>query len=143
VLGLSAPAELVNAAVRSLEEGHDSPSLRLLAGLTPTETAKAEELFDGALAELSLLRPSKRDAVMSLALATADAVSSGAMTPSEGARRIWEFTLRVPKERFPELDTFVYAASEWDDQPEDQKLLAEGVVAAAEELSPRTDSSSR
>jgi hypothetical protein len=134
VLGLAPPEEHVNAAVRTLEKGHDSPSLRLLAVLTPTETAKAEELFDSALAELSLLRPSKRDAVMSLALATAEAVSSGVITPSDGAKQVWELTLRDPKDRFPELDTFVYAASEWDDRPEDRKPFAEGIVAAAEEL---------
>jgi hypothetical protein len=134
VLGLSPPEELVNAAGRALEEGCDSPSLRLLAGLGLTERARAEELFAGALAELALPRPSKRVAVMGLARDAAKAVASGEIAPFEGAMRIWKLTLRVPKERFPELDTFVYGASEWDDRPEDRKLFAEGIVAAAEEL---------
>ena len=61
VLGLARAEELVSAAAQALEEGDDSSSLRSLAGLTTTETARAGELFDAALAELSLPRPSKRD----------------------------------------------------------------------------------
>jgi hypothetical protein len=38
------------------------------------------------------------------------------------------------REHLPELDTFIYAASEWEDRPEDQKNFAAGIVAAAHDL---------
>jgi hypothetical protein len=34
----------------------------------------------------------------------------------------------------PQLHTFVYADSEWDERPEDGNIFTEGVVAAAREL---------
>ncbi len=54
-----------------------------------------------------------------LARELAREVVDGTMAPDEGARRIWDLTLRVPGEDLPELDSFIYAASEWEERPGD------------------------
>jgi hypothetical protein len=61
-------------------------------------------------------------------------VVDGAVAPYDGAVQISELTLRVPNEKFPELDTFVYGASEWMDRPLDRWRFEEGITLAAQEL---------
>ena len=134
VLGLTPPEALPSAATAALEAGCDSPSLRALAGLTDVEVDEARSLLERALAELSLRLPSERDAVMRLAREIAAQVLEGKTSPYQGAKEIWELSLRLPGESLSDLDSFVYAASEWEDRPEDRNLFAEGIVAAAREL---------
>jgi hypothetical protein len=133
-LGLLLSEEFSDVAVLALEDGCDSPSLRILAGLTAAEADEARALFDRALAELNVCVPSKRDAVMRLARETAKELLSGAMAPHAGAKQIWELSLRIPDENLPELYSFVYAASEWEDRPEDRQVFEAGIAAAAREL---------
>ena len=130
VLGLLFSENLANVAVLALEDGCDSPSLRILAGLTAAEAGEARALFERALAEIRSEVPSKHDAVMRLARDIANGILSGMVAPGEGAKQLWDLSLRVPDEHLPELDSFVYAASEWEDCP----VFEEGVVAAAREL---------
>jgi hypothetical protein len=42
--------------------------------------------------------------------------------------------LRVPTEQIPELDPFIYAASEWEERPEDRVHFEEGIVSEARAL---------
>lgn len=133
-LGLFLSEEFADVAVLALEDGCDSPSLRILAALTTAEADEARTLFDRTLAELNLDVPSKRDAAMRLARETAKGILSGTMAPYAGAKRIWELSLRVPNENLPQLDSFVYAASEWEDRPEDRQAFEDGIAAAAREL---------
>ena len=78
--------------------------------------------------------PSKRDAVMYLAREIAKEILAGTMTAYLGAKQIWDLTLHALDADLPELDTFVYAASEWEDRPEDRVAFEEGIVASAREL---------
>lgn len=133
-LGLLLSENLADVALLALEDGCDSPSLRILAGLTAAEADEARAMFDRALVELHGAVPSKRDAVRCLARETAKEILSGTMAPYEGAKQIWELSLRIPDENLPELDSFVYAASEWEDRPEDRHVFEEGIAAAAREL---------
>ncbi len=133
-LDLLFPEDLSDAAVRALEDGCDSPSLRILAGLSVADADEARAMFDRVLAELNVSRPSKRDAVMHLAREIAKEISSRTKAPYEGAVQIWELSLRLPEENFSELDSFVYAASEWVGRPEDRHIFEDGIVAAAREL---------
>lgn len=133
-LGLLLSQEFADVGVLALVDGCDSPWLRILAGSTADEADEARDLFDRALAELNVSVPSKRDAVMRLARETAKELLSGAMAPHAGAKQIWELSLRAPDEDLPELDLFVYAASEWEDRPEDRPVFEDGVAAAAREL---------
>src|SRR5688572_31766490 len=100
-LGLVLPEDLAGVARLALEDGCDSPSLRVLAGLTTVEADEAREVFDRTLTELCLAMPSNRDAVMRLARETAKGILSGAIAPYEGAKQIWEVRLRIP-EHLPE-----------------------------------------
>lgn len=53
MLGLLPPEEIADAAVLALEDGCDTPSLRVLAGLTAAEADEASALLDRALAEFN------------------------------------------------------------------------------------------
>ncbi len=80
MLGLLLPEDLQGAAVDALEEGCDSPSLRILAGLTKAEVGEARQLFDRLLAELHVPKTSRRGAVERLARESAKEILS---------RKIW------------------------------------------------------
>jgi hypothetical protein len=134
VLGMGSPEALPGIAAAALGEGDDSPSLRALAGLTEADTEAARSLFQQALAELSVELPPAREAAVVLAKNIAKEMLGGSITPYDGAKQIWELSLRLPEEHLPEFDTFIYGASEWADRPEDQNLFAEGIMAAAREL---------
>lgn len=136
VLGLVRTEELPGAAARVLEQGRDSPSLRMLAGLTAVELSGARALFDRVLAELHVGWPTTREAVVRLARQTAEDILHGRMGASPGAERISDLAHRAWGERFPELDPFIYAVSEWEDRQEDRGLLEEMIVAAARDLLP-------
>ena len=133
-LGLLRPDDLVQVGVQALKHGFDSPSLRILAGLNASEVEEARRMFDRALSELDLEVPSKRDAVVNLAREIAKEILAGTTEAYYGAKRIWDLTLHASSEELPELDSFVYAASEWDDRPEDRVTFEEGVIAAARDL---------
>lgn len=134
VLGMASSSDLPDAAVEALQDGCDSPSLRMLAGLDEADVADAPQLLDRSLAELELQRPGKRDAAMHLARAIAKDVVAGDTHPYQGAKGIWDLTLQVSGEDVSDLDSFIYAASEWEDRPEDREAFEIAIVAAAEDL---------
>jgi hypothetical protein len=84
--------------------------------------------YEAAIAEL------ERRVTMSLAHDVCQEMLDGRTTPYAGAKRIWEITLAAHPIHLPELDTFIYAASEWDERPGDAGIFAEGVMAAAKDL---------
>ena len=134
VLGVLRSDDLAQVGVQALKCGCNSPSLRILAGLSASETEEARGLFNRALSELNVAVPSKWDAVMHLAREIAKGILAGTINVYLGAKQIWDLTLRVSDEDFPELNTFIYAASEWEDRPEDRVAFEEGIVAAAIDL---------
>ena len=134
VLGLTLSEDLVGVAIEALEDGRDSPSLRVLAGLSGSDVTQARALFDRVLEELGIVRPSMRDAALLLARETAREIVSGTVEPYEGAKRIWELARSAPDESLSELDPFIYAASEWEDRPEDRGHFERGILAEARRL---------
>jgi len=133
-LGLLSAGVVPDVATEALARGCDTPSLRRLAGLLGSETEEVGPLLDRALAELGSPQLSNAAAVMRLAHEISQAIIAGTTAPYDGAKQIWALTLRAPGERFPDLDTFIYAASEWEERPEDRQLFDEGIVAAARDL---------
>src|ERR1700691_1599850 len=131
VLGVMPPEELPSIATAALVDGCDSRSLRILAGLEPPEYDEARALFDDVLAESSLPWPTGREAALCLARETAARILSGSIGPYEGALHIWDVSLCVSEEHLPQVDTFIYAASEWPDRPDAHDLFADGVRTAA------------
>ena len=131
VLGLAGPEELADAGDAALEDGLDSPALIALTG---ADTGEARALFEQALTELEVPKPSTREAILRLAHDAAAEIVGGTMAPYSGAKQIWDLTLRAPSVRIPELDPFIYAASEWEERPEDRVHFEQGIVSEARVL---------
>jgi hypothetical protein len=123
-------AEATNLLVR----GMDSPSIRHLAGMSTADNDEVRAVFRTVLRELGIDSPSPREAVILVATEVASRITTGVMSPYDGAKEIWNIAVRLPLEHFPEFDAFVYAASEWEERPEDEMVFAEGIVAAARDL---------
>jgi hypothetical protein len=134
MLGLVGPDAMRSEAADALQEGIDSPSVRQLAGMRPIENDKVRGVFDTALRELDIKRPSRREAAILVATDVASRIIESTVSPYDGAKEVWNIVRRFPLEHLPELDTFVYGASEWDERPQDQKAFADGIVAAAHDL---------
>ena len=80
--------ELPQVAVDALIEGLDSPSLRVLAGLTAARMDRAPDLWDRALQELGrrpmgLLPPAREAALW------AEAISAGAVPVRQATQALW------------------------------------------------------
>jgi hypothetical protein len=134
LLGLVGPEAMPSEATNALVQGVDSPSIRRLAGLSSVESDEARGVFQAALRELGIESPSPREAAILVATEIASRITDGTVSPYDGAKEIWDLVRLVPLEHFPEFDAFVYAASEWEEWPENQKNFAAGIVAAAHNL---------
>lgn len=121
-------------AVTLLVGGVDSPSIRHLAGMSTADSDEVGAAFRTVLREQGIESPSPREAALLIATEVASRITTGAMSPYDGAKEIWNIGRRLPLEQFPEFDSFVYAASEWEDRPEDETVFAQGIVAAARDL---------
>jgi hypothetical protein len=142
-LGLLDPLRLPALAMRALEDGLESPSLRRLAGADATEVPYASSLFAAALAEAGVVPPTPPAAARQIGYDIAERIIRGHVDPFEGARFLSlvarEASLRdgAAHDRegqgrpFHELDTFVYVDSEADDRPADRPLFVEMIRAAA------------
>lgn len=123
VLGLLAADRLPEVARGALEAGLDSPSLRMLASLMPNELAEAPDLFVRSWTELGFLPMSRPAAARKYAIVVSGQIASGVITPEDGAKKIWDASVRVNDPSFHELDTFIYAASELQSRPEDRDFF--------------------
>ncbi|KAA3611947.1 MAG: hypothetical protein DWQ01_07645 [Planctomycetota bacterium] len=133
-LGFFLSDDLPKIGVQALEHGWDSPSLRILAGLYQSEAEEAKRMFTRALSELGITIPTKRNAALNLAKETAKNILAGMTEAYPGAKEIWNLTLSALDEDLHELDPFVYAASEWEDRPEDRPFFEKAIVSAAKDL---------
>jgi hypothetical protein len=118
-LGLLRSDEITGIAYRALESGHDSLSLRILAGETEPILSTVGPLFERALEEVGVPVPSAEDAGRAVARHFASAIVAGTLGPVEGARRIW-WDVFGHREIFgtplsTELAPFVALADEHDD----------------------------
>ncbi len=131
VLGLAGPEDLPGAADAALNGGLVSPAL---IALSDADISEARALFDRALNELSVPKPNQREAVMLLARGVASEITNGTIAPYAGAKQIWDLTLCVSIEPISELDPFIYAASEWEERPEDRVKFEQDIVREARSL---------
>ena len=133
VLGLLYAEVVPEIGTRALVEGYDSPALRVVAGLIEAQSDEAIPLFKQALSELTWPLPNQREAVLLLARELAAQVLRGELSPYQGAKKIWWLT-READEVGHELDPFIYAASEWEDRPEDRPLFERAIMEEAKAL---------
>lgn len=132
VLRLATDAEYVLLASRFAQACSSvrdvMPSLAQCTDLT----VKRRVLLD-ALAGCQQPIPSEREAARLLSREIAVEIVRGAVGWLDGANAIWRVSIATD-EPIPELDTFVYAALEADDNPLRMARFEEGVMAAAKEL---------
>ena len=129
-LELLPPEHIIDVAFGLLDGEIESDNLVKLAVAEPSRP-DVRDLFVSLLDEFGLTLPNKRDAVMCVSKEISKKIVKSELSPIEGANRIWTITLSVPGESFPDLHTFIYAASEWESRPEDRSIFADGINAAA------------
>ena len=133
VLGFLSVDDLPATGRALIEGGCDSPLLRQLAGETGEDLDEVRRLFLGAMRELGVEMPSVRDAGSVVAQAIASEVIAGAVTPYDGAKKIWDRLYT----RWPELDQlrpFVGLASEYEDDANHREEYARDILAECEKL---------
>lgn len=104
---------LAAAAGDALAAGHDSPSLRVLAGEVRPPLSDAEPLFARSLRELSFVVPGEHEAALCVARHYAAEIVAGRLTPYEGASRIWGEVYGADGS-LSELSPFVALADEYE-----------------------------
>lgn len=125
---------LPGMAASLLEAGHDTPSLRLLAGLERDQSRTASELLLRALQELGRTLPTEDAAARYWARRLADSILNGSRSPLEGARQIHQ-TCGWRIDPLPDqIGPFIYILDMWDEgQVIVQEFDAE-VIRLAKEL---------
>ncbi len=131
VLNLLSNDKLPEVAVAALVDGIDNRPLRILAGLSSVELQTAREFFTQALELLGRGKLSKEEAARRYTRFVARQILSGELSPYEGARRIWGASTKVDTE-FHDVDPFIYAASEYEDRPEDREFFTKEILLEAQ-----------
>lgn len=122
---------LPEVASKALVAGADSPALRVLAGLTHNEIAEVSTIWRKAISELGLPVLGRQEAARIHATAISKQIINGDLSPEEGAKRLWDVSIRVNDPDFHDLDPFVYAASELQSRPEDRDFFSREIVREA------------
>lgn len=123
--------ELSLAASDLIASGIVSPSLERMAWGEMTGREEAQWLLDAAVGEIGG-RNDSREEVRSFVDDIATEILRGAVTPYQGARRIWAAAQLVPDEHM--YDPFIYAASEYEDRPGDRQFFEEAILREARRL---------
>jgi hypothetical protein len=89
VSGNMTTSQLPDIGIAGLNEGLDSPSLCILAGLSENENPfQIDHYFKLALKELNINLPDRRQAAIEYAIALADEIIKGKKDPIDGTREI-------------------------------------------------------
>jgi len=83
------PEGLPSVAADALMAGFDSPSLRQLAGMQPSDYQQARDVFMAALRELGLPVPEADDARWCLVREWAQEMLDGQRSSHEASKLIW------------------------------------------------------
>ena len=127
VLGDVLADDLPAVAREALADGHESASLRQLAGATGLDMHELRGLFSKALDELGLPLPSTSEAGIEVARSIAEDVIDGRTNAYQGAKRIWrEIFTRFPG--LTQLKPFVGFASEYEDDEKHRDEYARLIV---------------
>jgi hypothetical protein len=132
VIGIQATEDLPAIATDALVRGHDSVTLRELAGTRTTEVRDSRDLFLRAIEELGWTAPADLEARRELARYWAEEMVAGRLEPYPAARLIWwEVWNHVHDEN---LAIFVGCASEWEDHPKYRPELEQRMMDEARAL---------
>lgn len=129
-LDLTERAEVVEWALRRVEEGASQPAIASLAGLSPQGLGEVDSLLNALLRQLGQKEPAEFHSGMLAAANIARQLGEGNLQPIDAARSIWSVARRAPaSER--SLRHFVGLASEWEDDPDHRDLYDEEIRSAA------------
>lgn len=146
--------QLPDIGVKGLEEGFDTPSLCILAGLNKNESpSQIEHYFKMSLDELKIELPDKRQAAIEYAFAIVDEIIEGKKDVIEGTREIrykaidsYDFFSESKKYCYDSIgfesayglfdtyDELSNADRPWQKGKTNQQLMAETKVELFEEL---------
>ena len=145
VTGNLTESDLPKAAYAGLQEGLESESLIILAGMGDKDNSlELEQYFAMSLKELDLQLPEQREAAVQLALYYADEICEGRLDPVEGVYKIltnclfsYDFTKANMKYAFDSIGfEYVYglydtyddlnnADKPWDEAKSNDELMEE------------------
>ena len=128
--------ELPKIALDILEDGMDTPEIRLLAGLTKADIDDAASLFEKVLEKMNRPKISLEQALGKYIVFISKKIINKELSPFDGAYKIWDASLNVPSLNDPmnsnhDADPFIYCASEYQERPEDRKLFDEAIIKSA------------
>lgn len=128
---------LIEAAVRAVVQGVDSPALPILAGLTHQEEPEAQELFRAVVGELGIAPPESSKGRWELVRWWCREIVGGRLRPEVGGRLIWWEGWQ--ELGYPDsLQPIVGWTSEWEDWSPDSDVERgedeRKIVAEAEAL---------
>jgi len=119
-------------ALEALEDGLDSPSLRMLSACEGCDRDYLRNLLRKAMQELGISMPNQEEACFRSALDVCRDIVAGRVTPYEGARTIWwKITPYCEDQR---LLIFVGLASEYEDCEQFRDAYAMDIVDQARKL---------
>ena len=129
-------------ATALLEEGYDTPTLRVAAGLLPSELDEAHTLFGRALAELGYQR--QRDGRRhgeALAREYARRGLDGRMPLVEAVGGVCNLSLRFEREDWSldgmSMTSLLVLADEWEDQPKKRPAIEDDMRRELQRFSER------
>ena len=90
-LNLQRIENFIDLAIAALEEGQDSPSLRILAGLFKNDPVEIREYLHKTLSELNIKEPSKDEAAWPIIKEIVDDIINKKISPHKGIHSIiWD-----------------------------------------------------
>ena len=108
--------QLPELATQALEDGLDTPSLRLLAGEFNPVMSEVGPLYENVLKELNLELPSQQEAYYAIAKYYSKQIVNSELSPYDGAKKIW-WEVCMYEDCPEEFITFIGAASEIEELP--------------------------
>ncbi|WP_061540200.1 hypothetical protein [Collimonas fungivorans] len=132
VLGMLPSAELPKLARSALTDGFESEVILQLAICSPNETEQIQKFFKQILKNGGGGAMSKIEALRHYAKQISSSILSDKISPLDGANLIWRATINAQDREFHELDSFIYAASEMEERPDDKQFFDNAIREEAQ-----------
>ena len=131
--------DLPAAASNALEEGYDSPSLRLLAGADASDTEYLHTHFARALEELGIPLPTPKEAGMVEARKIAAQIVEREITPLEGARQMCRINSSCPNLGLDKFAHYLdevseYLTCDYGDHPNNREHYFQRIIDSSKEM---------
>jgi len=135
-LGLVAPESVPALATAALQRGCTTPEIAVLGGLRDLLRADIEDELRDLLRRVGWSRPTREEAIKTIADDVATQIVEVAVAVSDGAHELWQFAnlAGFGGPLWTQLSPFVGLASERDDHEPQRPALETAIVDAARQL---------